>query len=205
MTLTDAVMTRALVDTINLGHDLTDDAAADALERHLTTIAGLITGRQDIADILSAFTDATGHLVATFARIGTAKVNPSAGPAARDVAELVVAAANGLDDEHTTLVDTLMADVDTLIERDTFAGAARARDLVGYAVAALARLARDHDVHADIDHANPDGYLTWHGPRPITPSPDCDAGKHTACVGAAWDYTLDELTACPCPCHGGES
>lgn len=35
----------------------------------------------------------------------------------------------------------------------------------------------------------------------ITPNPDCQAGKHTACSGEAWDDTMDELAACPCLCH----
>lgn len=38
----------------------------------------------------------------------------------------------------------------------------------------------------------PDGYAI---------SPDCQAGKHTACVGEAWDVTEDAPTGCECDCH----
>jgi hypothetical protein len=36
-------------------------------------------------------------------------------------------------------------------------------------------------------------------------SPDCDAGKHTACSGGAWDFEYDAATACECGCHEEES
>lgn len=29
--------------------------------------------------------------------------------------------------------------------------------------------------------------------------PDCEEGKHGACVGQAWDKVLDEPTPCNCP------
>jgi hypothetical protein len=32
-------------------------------------------------------------------------------------------------------------------------------------------------------------------------NPDCEAGKHRACNGEAWDFTRDELAVCLCPCH----
>lgn len=32
-------------------------------------------------------------------------------------------------------------------------------------------------------------------------SPDCHAGKHTACTGDAWDLEEDRPTACDCACH----
>lgn len=33
-------------------------------------------------------------------------------------------------------------------------------------------------------------------------SPDCRDGKHTACIGDAWDSELDQLTECGCSHHG---
>lgn len=35
----------------------------------------------------------------------------------------------------------------------------------------------------------------------ITPSPDCQVGKHAACSGGAWDEIRDEPAPCPCLCH----
>ena len=32
--------------------------------------------------------------------------------------------------------------------------------------------------------------------------PDCVAGKHTACLGNAWDNESDMPADCECPCHG---
>jgi hypothetical protein len=32
-------------------------------------------------------------------------------------------------------------------------------------------------------------------------SPDCQAGKHHACDGVAWDFTADAATPCTCECH----
>ncbi len=32
-------------------------------------------------------------------------------------------------------------------------------------------------------------------------SPDCQAGKHHACDGGAWDFANDEATPCTCECH----
>lgn len=33
-------------------------------------------------------------------------------------------------------------------------------------------------------------------------SPDCEAGKHTACSGDAWDHQLDAPASCQCPAPG---
>lgn len=32
-------------------------------------------------------------------------------------------------------------------------------------------------------------------------SPDCAAGKCTACVGEGWDPDRDGTAPCPCACH----
>jgi len=32
-------------------------------------------------------------------------------------------------------------------------------------------------------------------------SPDCQQGKHVACVGQAWDEPTDSPAPCACPCH----
>jgi len=32
-------------------------------------------------------------------------------------------------------------------------------------------------------------------------SPDCEAAKHDACSGDAWDELLDRATRCTCMCH----
>jgi hypothetical protein len=36
--------------------------------------------------------------------------------------------------------------------------------------------------------------------RPLV-NPDCRDGKHTACGGDGWDFTLDEPIGCTCQCH----
>jgi len=33
-------------------------------------------------------------------------------------------------------------------------------------------------------------------------NPDCEAGKHTACAGDAWDFDTDQPVRCACTCHG---
>lgn len=47
------------------------------------------------------------------------------------------------------------------------------------------------------------GALSPRGEVPL--SPDCRAGKCTACVGDAWDDLFDERTGCVCLCHGARS
>lgn len=32
-------------------------------------------------------------------------------------------------------------------------------------------------------------------------SPDCEVGKHRACVGEAWDDVADGPAECRCVCH----
>ena len=32
-------------------------------------------------------------------------------------------------------------------------------------------------------------------------NPDCQAGKHAACAGDAWDEAMDERVDCECECH----
>lgn len=32
-------------------------------------------------------------------------------------------------------------------------------------------------------------------------SPDCRDGKHTACIGDAWNNQTDEACTCECACH----
>lgn len=32
-------------------------------------------------------------------------------------------------------------------------------------------------------------------------NPDCQAEKHRACGGDAWDEETDERVPCSCPCH----
>jgi hypothetical protein len=38
-------------------------------------------------------------------------------------------------------------------------------------------------------------------PKPSPLNPDCAQGKHDACAGDAWDFTLDERATCQCLCH----
>lgn len=33
-------------------------------------------------------------------------------------------------------------------------------------------------------------------------NPDCRDGKHASCSGDGWDMELDNVTDCPCACHG---
>jgi hypothetical protein len=42
------------------------------------------------------------------------------------------------------------------------------------------------------------------GARPAI-SPDCEAGKHHACDGGAWDFVADGSTPCTCPHHQAAS
>lgn len=37
--------------------------------------------------------------------------------------------------------------------------------------------------------------------RPLALSPDCAAGKHTACVGDAFDWEREQVIGCGCDCH----
>ncbi len=32
-------------------------------------------------------------------------------------------------------------------------------------------------------------------------NPDCEAGKHVACAGDAWDFNTDQPARCTCTCH----
>ena len=34
-------------------------------------------------------------------------------------------------------------------------------------------------------------------------NPDCEASKHAACAGDAWDFDTDQPVRCACTCHGG--
>lgn len=35
-------------------------------------------------------------------------------------------------------------------------------------------------------------------------SPDCQYGKHSACIGRAWDFDADVETVCACECHDAQ-
>lgn len=38
-------------------------------------------------------------------------------------------------------------------------------------------------------------------PHPGPIDPDCQQGKHRACLGETWDDEYDRMTECACPCH----
>lgn len=38
--------------------------------------------------------------------------------------------------------------------------------------------------------------------RPLSPCPECVAGKHQNCNGETWDETADRIGTCPCATQG---
>jgi hypothetical protein len=59
----------------------------------------------------------------------------------------------------------------------------------------------DRQTPARRDHLEPARRPVASGSAAIL-SPDCEAGKHRACSGDAWDVAVDEPRRCECSCHG---